>query len=192
MTRFFLITVIGLIFMVSACEQRADSTSAQVTDSQPDWKQLLDQQLPLLGHRNWILVVDKAFPLQTSNGMTYVNSGVGLPEVLTRVLDAVDKAPHVAPILYRDAEMALLDEQLVPGVDQFKQQIDSILGNRSVQQLSHDAVFTKMAEAAALFGVLVIKTEETIPYSSLFIQLDCGYWDADHERQLRMREEAHQ
>lgn len=30
------------------------------------WKQQLDRELPLLGHRNWILVVDKAFPMQTS------------------------------------------------------------------------------------------------------------------------------
>jgi hypothetical protein len=32
---------------------------------------------------------------------------------------------------------------------------------------------------------VVLKTEATIPYSSVFIQLDCGYWDANKEKKLR-------
>lgn len=85
--------------------------------------------------------------------------------------------------------MALLDEQLVPGVDRFKAQIDSILGNLPVQQVPHEAVFRKMDETTKLFHVLVIKTEGTIPYSSVFIELDCAYWNAGHEKLLRIKEQ---
>ena len=36
----------------------------QSHDSYPssDWRAVLEEDLHLLGHRNWILVVDKAFP----------------------------------------------------------------------------------------------------------------------------------
>jgi len=35
--------------------------------------------------------------------------------------------------------------------------------------------------------VLVLKTTMTIPYSSVFIRLDCKYWSADAEKRLRAR-----
>ena len=31
------------------------------------------------------------------------------------------------------------------------------------------------------------KTESTVSYSFLFIELDCKYWDVDRERILRQR-----
>jgi hypothetical protein len=33
--------------------------------------------------------------------------------------------------------------------------------------------------------VLVLKTRLTIPYTSVFIRLECGYWSADAEKRLR-------
>ena len=40
-------------------------------------------------------------------------------------------------------------------------------------------------QSAQLFRVLIIKTEMTIPYTSVFFELDCGYWNADAEQRLR-------
>jgi len=31
------------------------------------WQEELERMLPLMGHRNWVLIVDKAFPLQGSS-----------------------------------------------------------------------------------------------------------------------------
>jgi hypothetical protein len=36
-----------------------------------------------------------------------------------------------------------------------------------------------------MFRILIIKTELTIPYTSVFLELDCGYWDGEAEKQLR-------
>jgi hypothetical protein len=36
-----------------------------------------------------------------------------------------------------------------------------------------------------LFRVLVVKTNMRIPYTSVFFELDCGYWNAHAEKQLR-------
>lgn len=184
-----LIVIFFGTFIGVGCGPRPKPVMVQTIGDRSDWKRILAEQLPLLGHRNWILVVDKAFPLQTSSGMTYVDSGSDLPTVLSHVLTSVNGSSHARPIVYRDAEMALLDEQLVPGVDRFKARIDSILGNLPVQQLPHEAVFRKMDETTKLFQVLVIKTEGTIPYSSVFIELDCAYWNADHEKLLRIKEQ---
>jgi hypothetical protein len=37
------------------------------------------------------------------------------------------------------------------------------------------------------FHVLVLKTRMTIPYTSVFIRLDCRYWSGDAEQRLRAR-----
>jgi hypothetical protein len=49
----------------------------------------------------------------------------------------------------------------------------------------HDSVFVKIDQASRLFKVIILKTEETIPYSSVFIQLDCKYWSDENEKALR-------
>ena len=33
------------------------------------WQMKVQEELPLLGHRNWIVIVDSAYPLQTSRGL---------------------------------------------------------------------------------------------------------------------------
>ncbi len=59
MKRINLLLVTGSFILLTSCIQKE-----KVPDTQSDWKQQLNKELPLLGHRNWILVVDKAFPLQ--------------------------------------------------------------------------------------------------------------------------------
>jgi hypothetical protein len=36
-----------------------------------------------------------------------------------------------------------------------------------------------------MFSILIIKSTMTIPYTSVFIELDCGYWDGEREATLR-------
>ena len=42
-------------------------------------------------------------------------------------------------------------------------------------------------EAGKLFHILVLKTNMTIPYTSVFIRLDCKYLSADAEKRLRAK-----
>ena len=42
-------------------------------------------------------------------------------------------------------------------------------------------------ESSSLFTTLVIKTNCTIPYTSVFLQLDCAYWGAENEAVLRQK-----
>ncbi len=62
--------------------------------------------------------------------------------------------------------------------------MQQIFKGQSVQTLLHDSVFSKMDKTAGLFKVVVPKTNSTLAYSSVFINLDCKYWSADKEKQL--------
>ena len=150
-----------------------------------NWTQTFDSLLPLLGHRNWILVVDKAYPYQSASGITTIDTQAQLPDVLGRVVAALKKAPHVKPIFYTDRELDFITETMAPGVSAYREALASALGSERAQTLLHDSVFAKLAEAAKLFNVVILKTECTLAYSSVFIELDCGYWSAENEKALR-------
>lgn len=149
------------------------------------WQTKLRQELPLLGHRNWILIVDSAYPLQTSPGVETIETGATLPEVTQEVLHAVDESIHVRPIVYMDAELPYLNEEDSPGVTPFRHEIHAILGDLMITQLPHEQIIGKVDEAGKLFHILILKTTQAIPYTSVFLQLDCKYLSAESEARLR-------
>lgn len=65
--------------------------------------------------------------------------------------------------------------------------IKKIFANQQVQTILHNSVFKKLDAESKLFKVLVIKTNEAIPYTSVFMQLDCAYWNTEKENQLRLQ-----
>ncbi len=142
------------------------------------------ETLQLLGHRNWILIVDKAYPLQSANGIDYINTGESHEDVLKYVLAEVAAASHVKPTIYTDKEfdyLSALGEKEAQMVEAMK----SAFEGYEVQSILHDEIFTKLDTASKLFNVMVIKTESTVAYSSVFVELDCGYWTAEKEAALR-------
>ena len=149
------------------------------------WQKRFKDLIPMLGHRNWILVVDGAYPLQSSAAMEVISTGDTLPSVLGEVMNEIGSAKHIRPIIYKDIELDVLSDELCPGVDQLKIEIHDKLAGFSVQDILHDDVFSKLDKASQLFSILVLKTDCCIPYSSIFIELDCGYWSANQEAQLR-------
>jgi len=149
------------------------------------WTQEFDHVLPLLGHRNWILVVDKAYPYQSAPGITTLDTKAPLPMVLEKVVDAIKASAHVKPIFYTDQELGFIAEEMAPGVEACRKEIARILEGAQTQTLLHDSVFAKLDAASKLFNVVILKTESAIAYSSVFIELDCAYWDADKEKALR-------
>lgn len=152
---------------------------------QPGWRARLAEELPLLGHRNWILVVDSAYPLQTSPGVETIETNASQLDVVRAVLDAIARTPHVRPDLSMDAELANTPEADAPGVSAYRRQIADLLRDYTIVHRPHDALIDTVAQTGQQFHVLVLKTTATIPYSSVFIRLDCRYWAADAEQRLR-------
>ncbi|HNX33092.1 MAG TPA: hypothetical protein PKM57_00590 [Kiritimatiellia bacterium] len=149
------------------------------------WTQEFEHVLPLLGHRNWILVVDKAYPYQSAPGITTIDTKAPLTAVLEKVVADMKASSHVKPIFYTDQELGFITEAMAPGVESHRKELARILAGTQTQTLLHDSVFAKLAEASKLFNVVILKTEGTIAYSSVFIELDCAYWNADKEASLR-------
>jgi hypothetical protein len=168
--------LLAILFTVSCAFQ----SQAQVS-----WQTKLKQELPLLGHRNWIVIADSAYPWQTAQGIETINTGATQLEVVKAVFDALSHVRHVKPTIYLDAEMAHVPEADASGITAYRDELTKLLGQREAQSLPHEKIIAKLDEAGKSFHVLLLKTNLTIPYTSVFLQLDCDYWNADAEKRLR-------
>ena len=142
------------------------------------------------GHRNWILIVDSAYPLQTSPGVETIETNASLAVVARSVLDAINGSIHVRPLIYMDAELPFVTDEDARGASAYRAQIGDLLKNYQVESLPHEKIIANIDEAGKTFRVLVLKTNLTIPYTSIFIRLDCKYWSADAEKRLREKMSA--
>ncbi|MGB8096790.1 MAG: hypothetical protein WCF17_06520, partial [Terracidiphilus sp.] len=143
--------------------------------------------LPLLGHRNWILIVDSAYPSQVSPGVETIETGADQLEVTRFVLDAIDHSIHVRPDVLMDAELPFIPELDAPGVTAYRAAIGKLLAGIPVESLPHEQLIRRVDEAGQTMHVLVLKTTMTVPYSSVFVRLNCKYWSDDAEKRLRRR-----
>jgi L-fucose mutarotase/ribose pyranase (RbsD/FucU family) len=159
--------------------------AAPPPESVPQWQTKLAQILPLLGHRNWIMIVDSAYPLQSSAGVETLETNMDQIEVLRTVLSAIDSSIQVRPIVYMDAELPFVTEKDAPGVTAYRERVKTILGGRTITSLPHEQIIAKVDEVGKTFHILVLKTTMTVPYTSVFLQLNCKYWSDDAEAQMR-------
>ncbi|MGA2268633.1 MAG: hypothetical protein ABSH44_09210 [Bryobacteraceae bacterium] len=150
-----------------------------------DWRRVLGDRIPLYGHRNWIVVADSAYPTQSRDGIETILAGADQVEVLGEVLRSLAASRHVKPIVYTDREMQFVEERDAPGMSAYRQRLSELLKGLAVNALPHEEVIAKLDQAGQTFRVLIIKTTMTIPYTSVFVQLDCAYWNPDAERKLR-------
>ncbi len=151
----------------------------------PDWKQTLRERLPLYGHRNWIVIADSAYPAQTSSGIETIVSNATQIEVLKQVLADIAGSKHVRPIVYLDRELQFLDDKAAPGVAAYHKQLTPLLGKQEQHTLLHEQIISKLDQVSHDFRVLIIKTNMTIPYTSVFLELRASYWSDANESKLR-------
>lgn len=159
--------------------------SSQESGGPAAWRQKLREAVALYGHRNWIVVADSAYPAQSRAGIETILSGAGHEETVQEVLAAVAAASHIRPVVYTDRELGYVSEQDAPGISAYRQKLGEMLKGSEVRALEHEEIISRLDEAGETFRVLVIKTSMTLPYTSVFLQLDCGYWTPDAEQRLR-------
>ena len=150
-----------------------------------DWKATLSEVLPLFGHRNWIVVADSAYPAQSKPGIETIVSGAEQLHAVRHVLEAITASAHVRANIYADKELAYVSDADAPGVADYRSQLDAALHGAHLKYIPHEEIIARLDESAQVFRILLIKTDMTIPYTSVFFQLDCGYWDAEAEQHLR-------
>jgi hypothetical protein len=149
------------------------------------WMELLHQRLPLLGHRNWICIVDAAYPLQIAPGIELIDTGAEIEDVLPKALAILQQARHVQPTAYIDAELPMVAEDDAPGVKLYRTNLAALLEDFPSLSLKHEEIIARISRAASEFRVLLLKTTLTIPYTSVFFELECGYWTVAAETRLR-------
>jgi RbsD/FucU transport protein family protein len=152
-----------------------------------NWQKILAERIPSYGHRNWIVVADSAYPAQAKDGIETVVANADQLDVLEAVLAALGKSKHVAPIIYTDQELKYLDDSQAPGVEDYRERLAAIFKDRSVGSLPHEKIIEKLDAVSQTFRVLIIKTTMTVPYTSVFLQLDCAYWGPEAEKGLRAK-----
>jgi L-fucose mutarotase/ribose pyranase (RbsD/FucU family) len=159
------------------------ATQNQQTAIDPMLK--LSQILPLFGHRNWIVVADSAYPAQSSPGIETIVAAAPHIEVVQAVAAAIEASTHVKALIHLDRELAHVSEADAPGVNQYRSQLESTLHGAHLDRIPHDAIISMLDQSSQVFRVLIIKTTLSIPYTSVFFELDCRYWNADAEQRLR-------
>jgi hypothetical protein len=149
------------------------------------WQKRLAQDLPLLGHRNWIVIADSAYPLQSGPGIETIATGEDQGKVVQAVLSALGKSRHVRPVIFLDAELPFVPERDAPGITSYREELKTLLKGHPTTSLPHEDVIARLDQSGKLFRVLILKTNLALPYTSVFIQLDCGYWSPEAEKRLR-------
>jgi L-fucose mutarotase/ribose pyranase (RbsD/FucU family) len=150
-----------------------------------DWRGILRQRLPLYGHRNWIVIADAAYPAQSSAGIETVATGAGQLEVVEAALGAIAASAHVRPIVYVDRELEFVAEVDAPGVSAYRGRLAELTSQLDCRELPHEEIIPMLDRAGAAFRILILKTTLAIPYTSVFVNLDCSYWSAAAESRLR-------
>lgn len=172
------------------------------------WQDTLKHDLPLLGHRNWVCVVDSAYPAQVAPGVKLIDTGQDHITVLNAVLKAVTSAPHVRPTIFIDRELPYVAETDAPGITRLRKALEGALhppvmmrairpasvaveaypeppAKLDVTAMLHEEIISKLDQAGSTFHVLMLKTTCTLPYTSVFMQLNCGYWSDAAEKRMR-------
>jgi hypothetical protein len=83
---------------------------------------------------------------------------------------------HVDPIIYVDSELAYVAEADARST-LIADSSTPCCGDRSAQRLLHEDIIAMLDEAGDTFHVLLLETDMTLPYTSIFIETYAGYWE---------------
>jgi D-ribose pyranose/furanose isomerase RbsD len=185
-----LLSVVTLMAVSSCRTQKPAATppseeTANNENFEASWLEIFCDTLPVLGHRNWIVVADAAFPQQVSPGLEVIVAGEDHFQVLADVLRTIKESGHVSPKIYLDKELAFVDEKLAPGMDECRAKIAKLLAGYDVKPVLHEELLARLDQVAKTYKILMIKTSLALPYTTVFMELDCGYWGPENEAKLR-------
>lgn len=172
-----MILAAGMAVVVSGCALEPQAGN--------DWKSAVGTQVAQLGYRNWIVVSEASFPAHSRTGVRQVSAPVEIPEALDYVLRSIEQTEHVKPRVYVPRELRSVENDYAPGIDDLRKKIATSLHSRETTELDHEALLTLLEDANRSFNVLVVRTTTALPYSSVFLELQPGYWDGDSEAHLR-------
>jgi hypothetical protein len=149
------------------------------------WEKVLKDRLKLYGHRNWVVIADSAYPAQSKQGIETIAADDEQVTVVERAFALLRQCKHVRPAIYTDEELRFVPEGDAPGVTLYREQLARLLSGYEASSLPHEEIIAMLDRVGDTFRVLLIKTKMRIPYTSVFLELQCGYWNTRAENRLR-------
>lgn len=177
----FIITILCTIGLL-AC-----AGCGMMMEGSGDWKGSVNSQVNQLGYRNWIVVSEASFPAHSRVGIRQVSADAEVPDVVDYVLNALEQTQNVRPKIYLTREMRAVENDFAPGIDSMRDRIAQSLHAHESTELDQQSLITLLESANQSYDVLVIRTTTALPYTSVFLELQPGYWDAESEDRLRER-----
>jgi L-fucose mutarotase/ribose pyranase (RbsD/FucU family) len=150
-----------------------------------NWEEILKDRLQLYGHRNWLVIADSAYPAQSRQGIETIVADEEQTAVLDRVFAILRTCRHIKPRIYSDEELGFVHEQDAPGINSYREKLGSLLEGHEMCILRHEEIISRLDQVGERFRVLLIKSNMRIPYTSLFLELECRYWNTHAEERLR-------
>ena len=108
-----------------------------------------------------------------------------IPDLVDGIEQVIEEKHHVKPRIYVTSEIGNVDYDYAPGVKNYRKELQHALHGREALALQNDMLMRMMGDTSKTYRVLVIKSRTALPYSSVFMELGSGYWDAESEDVLR-------
>jgi len=179
-------TSILTILMLISCNQQVEKSENSMNEVQ-GWKKEIKQTMKQFGHRNWIVIADAAYPEQSNPAIKTITIDDSQVDAVAYVSQLIEKAQHVDANIFIDKEMAFVSEKDAKGIESYKADLNKVLDGKPVKTMLHEDIIRELDASAKLFNVLIIKTDLAIPYTSVFFQLECGYWNGEAEKNMRQQ-----
>ncbi len=151
------------------------------------WRDAVAARTGQLGYRNWIIIAEASFPAHSRPGVRQIAAGEEVPAILDEVLRTLEKTEHVRPRVYVSRELSAVENDFAPGIDEYRSQLQRALHGHEPNELEHQVLLTLIEDVTKSFDVLVIRSSTALPYTSVFLELQPGYWDGESESRLRQQ-----
>jgi hypothetical protein len=178
-----LLVRLGVLFSVASIL----GCATPIPESEMSWKEQFNAHLGRMGKNNWIVVSDAAYTSRHVEGTQMLATHKSLTSVLGLVLDKISDSDHVYATAWISSELEHIPDRDALGITQTHKEIRRLLNAAKVETkvLPESEILKKLEGDAATCNVLILKSITPLPYSSIWLQLDCRYWDEAREKRLR-------
>lgn len=155
------------IFILFSCTKTVNKQDEVTIPESNNWQTEIENTIQLFGHRNWIVIADGAYPKQSNPAIKTITVDTNQLEVVRFVNEQIKKSTHVRANIFVDKEMVFVAEKDAKGIEKYRLELNKILEATKVQTMLHEDIIGELDESAKLFDVLIIKTNLSIPYTSV-------------------------
>jgi hypothetical protein len=145
----------------------------------------VEREVDALGIQNWIIVAESSFPVVTHGGVRTLVVDGEIPQIVDFIVNHLEKSETVTPSFNTARELSFVSNDRAPGIDYLREKLNKSLHGHQVRQMDNRSLILLAHSDASKYAVLVLKSKTSLPYSSVFIELDSGYWDRESEDRLR-------